>query len=269
MNMLVRCSVLAAFATAAGIIIAATPAVAGAWVADAKSGCQVWNPNPQLEETVAWSGSCANGRAEGHGTAQWVKGGATSETDEGEWRDGRQTGKGTQSWATGRYEGELSDGEPNGHGVLIMQKLRYEGDFRKWQAQRRRHANSRRRIRAGHLEGWMLAGCAQSLDRRALIGLSMIDDTGLRPPVVDHFLKEKPMKRCLLLRHVSGSAREPHADQCASSRSKGQELPHGATMPLGKFQKGLRLCEGVSLEQRTRKIYQLWVLWRCRIKNLA
>ena len=130
MNMLARCSVLAAFATAAGIIIAATPAVAGAWVADAKSSCQVWNPNPQLEETVAWSGSCANGRAEGHGTAQWVKDGATSETDEGEWRDGRQTGKGTQSWATGRYEGELADGEPNGHGVLIMQKLRYEGDFR-------------------------------------------------------------------------------------------------------------------------------------------
>ena len=63
MNMLDRCSALAAFATAAGIIIAATPALAGAWVADAKSGCQVWNPNPQLEETVAWSGSCANSRA--------------------------------------------------------------------------------------------------------------------------------------------------------------------------------------------------------------
>ena len=63
--MLDRCSVLAAFATAAGIVIAATPAVAGAWVADAKSGCQVWNPNPQLEETVAWSGPCANGRAAG------------------------------------------------------------------------------------------------------------------------------------------------------------------------------------------------------------
>ena len=56
------------------IVIAAAPAVAGAWVADAKSGCQVWNPNPQLEETVAWSGSCANGRAEGHGTVRWVEG---------------------------------------------------------------------------------------------------------------------------------------------------------------------------------------------------
>ena len=124
-----RCSVVTALAIAAAITIASKPALAGARVADTKSGCQVWNPNPQLEETVTWSGSCANGRAEGHGTAQWVKGGATSETDEGDWREGRQTGKGTQSWATGRYEGELADGEPNGHGVLIMQKLRYEATF--------------------------------------------------------------------------------------------------------------------------------------------
>ena len=87
---------IAAIATAFAIAMASAPANAGAWVTDAKSGCQVWNPNPQLEETVAWFGSCANGRAEGHGTAQWVKGGATSETDEGEWREGRQTGKGTQ-----------------------------------------------------------------------------------------------------------------------------------------------------------------------------
>src|ERR1700758_5024413 len=123
MNMLVRCGVPVALAIVAAIAIAAKPAVAGAWVADAKSGCQVWNPNPQLEETVTWSGSCANGRAEGHGTAQWVKGGATSETDEGEWRAGRQTGKGTQSWATGRYEGELAESEPNGQGVLVLQKL--------------------------------------------------------------------------------------------------------------------------------------------------
>ena len=81
---------IAATTLSAGIVAAAVPAYAGAWVVDAKSGCQVWNPNPQLEESVAWSGSCANGRAEGHGVAQWSKGGSPSETDEGEWRDGRQ-----------------------------------------------------------------------------------------------------------------------------------------------------------------------------------
>ena len=92
----------------------APPANAGAWVTDVKSGCQVWNPNPQLEETVAWSGPCANGRAQGHGTVHWLKDERPSETDEGEWRDGRQVGTGTQSWSSGRYDGELLDGEPNG-----------------------------------------------------------------------------------------------------------------------------------------------------------
>ena len=81
---------IAATTLSAGIVATVVPAYAGAWVIDVKSRCQVWNPNPQLEESVAWSGSCANGRAEGHGVAQWSKGGSPSETDEGEWRDGRQ-----------------------------------------------------------------------------------------------------------------------------------------------------------------------------------
>ena len=119
-----------ATATLLNGLLAVASAHAGAWVADAKSGCQVWNPNPQLEETVAWSGSCLNGRAEGRGTVQWVRGGVAGEIDEGDWRDGRQVNKGTQSWSSGRYEGELAEGEPNGHGVLTLRRLRYEGDFR-------------------------------------------------------------------------------------------------------------------------------------------
>jgi hypothetical protein len=120
--------------TTCGFVVAgaalAGPAQAGSWIVDAKSGCQVWNPNPQLEETVSWSGSCVNGRAEGRGIAQWSKHGIPSETDQGEWHDGRQVNTGTQSWSSGRYEGEISDGEPNGSGVLTLQKLRYEGNFR-------------------------------------------------------------------------------------------------------------------------------------------
>jgi len=107
-----------------------TPAAySGEWTAD-KLGCQIWNPNPQLEESVTWSGSCTNGRAEGPGIVRWLKGDVTIETDEGEWRDGRQVNKGIQTWPGGRYEGELADGEPNGQGVLTLQKLRYEGEFR-------------------------------------------------------------------------------------------------------------------------------------------
>jgi hypothetical protein len=122
-----RWVLLAAITLSAGVT--GSPALAGEFLADSKSGCQIWNPNPQLEEIVSWSGSCTQGRAEGRGVAQWLKGGVPYETDEGEWREGRQaTGK--QTWTGGHYEGELAGGEPNGHGVLVLQKLRYEGEFR-------------------------------------------------------------------------------------------------------------------------------------------
>ena len=117
-------------ALSACLFAAASAAYAGEWVADVKSGCQVWDPNPQLDETVTWSGACSNGHAEGFGTVQWFKGGVRIETNEGQWRDGRQSGKGAQSWPTGRFEGEIADGLPNGEGVLTLQKLRYEGQFR-------------------------------------------------------------------------------------------------------------------------------------------
>jgi hypothetical protein len=123
-------SAMAAVALCGCVLIAGLPAHAGAWVSDAKSGCQIWNPSPQLEESATWSGSCVQGRAEGKGVVQWLKGAVPYETDEGEWHSGRQAGNGTQSWTNGRYEGELAEGEPNGRGVLSIQKLRYEGEFR-------------------------------------------------------------------------------------------------------------------------------------------
>jgi hypothetical protein len=159
---------IASIASAFAIAMAVAPAKAGAWVADGKSGCQVWNPNPQLEETVAWSGSCANGRAEGHGTVHWLKDDRPSETDEGEWREGRQVGTGIQSWSSGRYEGELSDGEPNGHGVLTLQKLRYEGAFHNGKP------NGAGSLTAGSetVQGTWKDGCLQG-PRKASIGVPL------------------------------------------------------------------------------------------------
>lgn len=113
----------------AAVMAAAPSALAGEWVAD-KSGCQVWDPNPQLDETVTWSGACVNGRADGPGTVAWSKDNKRIETDQGEWRDGKQVGKGVQNWPIGRYEGELAEGLPNGQGVLSFEKFRYEGEFR-------------------------------------------------------------------------------------------------------------------------------------------
>jgi len=151
------------------MVFSAAGVLAGEWLTDAKSGCQVWDPNPQLEESVNWSGSCSNGRAEGPGTAQWTKGGATIETDQGEWRDGRQVGKGIQTWPTGRYEGEVSDGEPRGHGVLTLQKLRYEGEFRDGKP------NGVGTLTAGNetVQGTWKDGCLQGGKRKVSVGVPL------------------------------------------------------------------------------------------------
>ncbi len=33
----------------------AAPAAAGEWIKDSRTGCAVWNPNPQPNETITWS----------------------------------------------------------------------------------------------------------------------------------------------------------------------------------------------------------------------
>jgi MORN repeat len=149
--------------------VAALDAEAGEWLTDAKSGCQIWDPNPQLEETVLWSGSCVDSRAEGRGTARWIKDSVAIETDDGEWRDGRQVGKGTQDWRTGRYQGDIADGLPNGQGVLTLQKLRYEGQFRDGKP------NGTGRLIQGNesLLGTWKDGCLQDGARRASIGIPL------------------------------------------------------------------------------------------------
>ncbi len=160
---------IAATALTACLMTAAPLAYAGEWIADTKSGCRVWDPNPQLEESVTWSGSCANGRAEGHGIAQWSKGGIAIETDTGDWRDGRQVNNGTQSWAGGRYEGEMADGEPNGHGVLTLQKQRYQGEFRNG----RPNGVGTLTVGTETVQGTWKDGCLQDQTRKASIGVPL------------------------------------------------------------------------------------------------
>ncbi len=158
-----------AVALSAAVTVAAPGAHAGEWLAD-KSGCQVWDPNPQLDETVSWSGACTNGHADGFGTVQWLKGNVSIETDKGEWRDGRQAGKGIQNWPIGRYEGELADGLPNGEGVLTFQKNRYEGQFRDGKP------NGIGTLTVGNqaVQGTWQDGCLQG-QRKASIGIPLSD----------------------------------------------------------------------------------------------
>lgn len=92
---------------AAGLVAAFTlTAHAGepAWIVDENTGCQVWDNDPQPNESIHWSGACVNGAAQGKGVVQWPSG--------------------------RRYEGALSDGKFEGYGVEIdASGIRYGGEF--------------------------------------------------------------------------------------------------------------------------------------------
>jgi predicted aspartyl protease len=73
----------------------------------------MWDPIPEPNESVQWSGACQNGVAQGRGVAQWFKDGKFESRTEGEWRDGKRNGHGVYTSANGdRYEGQWRDGQP-------------------------------------------------------------------------------------------------------------------------------------------------------------
>ncbi len=123
--------------------------------ADPDSGCQIWKPNVQPNESVKWMGGCSDSLAEGPGKAEWLKDGSLALTYEGTFRagllqgqgkmvavggdrydgdylDGKRESRGTYVAASGeRYEGEWHDNKREGRGVLTYASGdRYEGDFR-------------------------------------------------------------------------------------------------------------------------------------------
>ncbi len=142
---------------------------AGDWITDTKVGCRVWNPHPQPDESIHWSGACANGLAQGRGAAQWYRSNLPFEVDEGEWQAGRQAGYGSQVWPSGRYEGELVDGEPHGHGVMILQGIRYEGDFRNGKP----NGTGTLTNVSGTFRGTWTGGCFRDGPRKASFGVPL------------------------------------------------------------------------------------------------
>jgi hypothetical protein len=144
--------------------------LAGDWIADAKTGCKLWNPHPSSGETVIWPGPCKDGFAEGKGRLDWLRAGKPYERDEGEWRAGRQTGRGTQTWPGGIYDGQLSDGLPHGHGVLTLGEARYEGAFLNGIPNGSGVLTNASGTFAGNWQG----GCFNDGKRRAAIGVAVI-----------------------------------------------------------------------------------------------
>jgi hypothetical protein len=101
--------------------LSAVPHGAPGWSTDARTGCRVWNSNPEPGETMSWNGACQGSLAQGRGVLQWFKDGKPNGRYEGDYRDGKVNGRGVYSWASGtRFEGEFRDDRPDGPGTLTQ-----------------------------------------------------------------------------------------------------------------------------------------------------
>ena len=82
--------------------------------------CYVWNPNPQTDDTVTWTGECAGAWTQVTGTLTWVWNNAQNTAEEtGRLQDGQRNGQWVLRFADGIVaEGPFVDGEKNGQWVL-------------------------------------------------------------------------------------------------------------------------------------------------------
>ncbi len=129
--------------------------IAPYWI-KSQTGCEIWNSQPEPNETVTWSGPCVNGKAHGRGRLVWYANGVKTSLSRsvrfnrgkdvqsgyedttyftedgkfdgryrGQFRDGDFNGKGRYDYANGdRYIGQWKDGEINGRGTFTWK----EGD---------------------------------------------------------------------------------------------------------------------------------------------
>ena len=86
-------------------------------------GCYLWNPFPQDDETVRWSGDCSEGFAEGRGETTWYENDDVAGTDAGRLQAGRPEGFTVLTYPGSRSEGRYVDGERHGTWTI-----HYEGD---------------------------------------------------------------------------------------------------------------------------------------------
>ena len=87
--------------------------VAGDWITASNQNCKIWNPEPQPNESVTWSGGCKNGFASGKGVLKWTENGKPDAEFDGEYANGKRNGAGTLITPDGqRATGIWSDDEP-------------------------------------------------------------------------------------------------------------------------------------------------------------
>ena len=101
-----------------------------------RPGCYVWHPSPMENVTVAWSGECSDGFAQGNGRVSWFQNGELIEIWEAGFLEGRAAGAVTVRWGSGAL---LSDdifvnGAPDGVHTLFNEdgRGRTSGSLRQW-----------------------------------------------------------------------------------------------------------------------------------------
>lgn len=100
------------------------------WLQD-KRGCKFANPTPKPNESVAWSGACADGFMQGKGVLQFTTDGKPGARYEGMLSKGRLTGRGVLRAPDGStYDGDWVDGKQEGYGIYTAADgSRYEGGW--------------------------------------------------------------------------------------------------------------------------------------------
>lgn len=132
------------------------PAATGQWFTDDNTGCQLWHAAPPRGVTLQWRGACANGYAEGQGTAEW-RAGTRLWRYVGEVKAGKYQGKGFWQDQNGdRYEGQYVEGAREGSGALqFANGDRYSGEFH---ADQRSGSGELFRKNGEHYQGQFLNG---------------------------------------------------------------------------------------------------------------
>jgi hypothetical protein len=82
------------------------------WITVTNQPCKVWNPNPQPNEAVTWSGECKDGYASGEGHLRWEVDGKLDAEYDGRYLNGKRNGHGVLTLADGRrIEGAWANDE--------------------------------------------------------------------------------------------------------------------------------------------------------------
>lgn len=100
------------------------------WLIDSNSNCSLFDANAKAGDSVSWSGGCADGLANGKGTATFTNSGKQFESFTGEFAKGiAQDGPVSVGWGGGwRYDGNEVGGQFSGAGILVNDaKDRFEG----------------------------------------------------------------------------------------------------------------------------------------------